>query len=128
MVLNAGRSFGSFTKGLGESYQSTRSSIQSELKDFVATATNYSIPAAVTEPRTTTTIIGKPDWYDALPSDVRSFKEQEWDYIKSIASEVIVARLTTTRSTGGSPAAPTANAGLKNAGWAVAGAAAAIFI
>jgi hypothetical protein len=94
----------------------------------VRTASNYSIPSAVTDDQTTTRIVGKPDWYDALPSDVKSWKEREWQTMKSIASEVVVARLTTTRSTGGSPAVPTGAAGLKNAGWAVAGAAAAMFI
>jgi hypothetical protein len=49
--------------------------------------------------------------------------------MKRIASEVVAARLTTTGSQGGaSPALPTGAVGLKNAGWAVAGAAAAAFL
>lgn len=47
--------------------------------------------------------------------------------MKRIASEVVAARLTTTGSTGGSPALPTGAVGLQKAGWAVAGAAAAVF-
>jgi hypothetical protein len=60
---------------------------------------------------------------------VKSFKEREWETMKRIASEVVAARLTTTGSQGGaSPALPTGAVGLKNAGWAVAGAAAAAFL
>jgi hypothetical protein len=127
VVFNAGISFAAYTRGLGSTYQSSLTSMRSELKQFVETASNYTIPAAVTDPATTTTIIGKPDWYDALPSGVKSFKEEEWVQIKSIASGVIAARLTTTKSTGGAMALPTGSAGLQNAGWAVAGAAAAVF-
>lgn len=101
------------------------SSISSEVKDFVASNSNFSIPAEVTEPAERVTITGKPNWYDSLPSDVRSFKEAEWETIKSVASQVIVARLTT-GSTGG--AMPTAHPGISNAGWAVAAGAAAVFL
>lgn len=128
MVFNAGVSFDRFTKSLGPSYETRKSSFSSELNGFIATATNYSVPAEVTDVDRTTTFFGKPSWYSALPSGVREFKEQEWETIKSIASGVIAARLTTTGSKGAAPALATGSVGLKNAGWAVAGAAAAVFL
>lgn len=127
VVFNAGISFDRYTKSLGSTWQSSLDSMHSELSQFVQTASNYSIPPEITDAETTTTILGKPDWYDALPSGVREFKEEEWNTIKMVASQVIAARLTTTKSTGGSAAMPTGSLGLQNAGWAVAGAAAAVF-
>lgn len=129
VVLNAGRSFDSYIGGLGSTYQSSHSSIFSDLSTFVAQASNFTIPQAVLDDSTTTTIFGKPDWYDVMPSNVRSWKEQEWTTIQSIASEVIAARQTTRSSTGGAPAMATGMVGLKNAQWAVgAAAAAAVFL
>lgn len=133
MFLNGIRSFAAFTRGLGSDYQAALTSVQSEVKEFAATASNYSIPAGVTDAATTTTIVGKPDWYDALPSGVRSFKEQEWGYIKSFAAQVIAddtqaAQGNVAKSTGGAPALPTGSLGLMNAGWAVGAAAAAAFL
>lgn len=94
----------------------------------MSTASNYTVEPAVTNPDTTTTFFGKPEWYDALPTGVKEFKEREWNTIKSIASGVIAARLTTTKSEGAAPAMHTGSAGIQNAGWAVAGAAAAMFL
>jgi hypothetical protein len=127
VVNNAEISYERSRKSLGPEYQAEVTSIDSAISNFVQSASNYSIPPAVTDPKTTTRIVGKPSWYDALPSDVKSFKEREWETMKRIASEVVAARLTTTGSTAGSPALPTGAVGLHKAGWAVAGAAAAVF-
>jgi hypothetical protein len=53
--------------------------------------TNFtdSIPSAIADPKTTTTITSKPDWYTALPSNVRSFKEQEYTMRKEVLANVI---------------------------------------
>lgn len=125
VVLNAGRSFDSYIGQLGSTYRSSHSSVFSDLSTFIAQASNYSVPQEVLDDSTTKTFFGKPDWYDAMPSNVRSWKQQEWTTIQSIASEVIAARLTTRSSTGGAPAMATGMVGLQNAQWAVGAAAAA---
>ncbi|KAF2274737.1 uncharacterized protein EI97DRAFT_460007 [Westerdykella ornata] len=127
VVFNAEISYSRLTAALGPTHASSASSIASLVSEFVVTATsNYSIPAKVTEPDQTERIIGKPAWYTALPSEVRSWKEREWETMKSVASGVVAARLTTTRSKGAAPV-QTAVPGLGGVGWAVAGAAAAAF-
>ncbi|KAF2749574.1 hypothetical protein M011DRAFT_475651 [Sporormia fimetaria CBS 119925] len=129
VVFNAEISFARYRRSQGPEYQSSVDSVKSELSEFAQTASgNYSIPPEVADPDQTTRIIGKPSWYDALPTGVKSFKEEEWEVMKSIASEVVAARITTSRSVGGGIALPTPAAGLQNAGWAVAGAAAAVFL
>ncbi|KAF1355849.1 hypothetical protein EJ07DRAFT_158177 [Lizonia empirigonia] len=100
VALNAGIAFRSFTSALGEPYKSSSSSAASEIAAFVATATNYSIPAAVTESGTTT-FLGAPTWYSALPSGARAFKEQQVKDQFSIVRQVIAARQTTSSSSGG---------------------------
>ncbi|KAF2714074.1 hypothetical protein K504DRAFT_154228 [Pleomassaria siparia CBS 279.74] len=91
VYLNFRLQWGAYTKSLGAGYQSSVTSIQNEVKEFAATApSNYSIPAAVTDPSTTTTITGtKPAWYTALPSDVRSFKEAQYTAQKSVLASVV---------------------------------------
>jgi hypothetical protein len=98
----------------------------SEFAAFASTASNYSIPSGFAEASTTITTFGKPAFWTAMPTGVQSFKEEQWETQKSIISGVIARRLTTSSSSG--LAMPTANPGLKNAGWAVAGAAAALFV
>ncbi|KAF2795990.1 hypothetical protein K505DRAFT_323697 [Melanomma pulvis-pyrius CBS 109.77] len=116
-----------YTNSLGDAWQSSVTSIQSEVKDFVASApSNYSIPPAVTDPETTTTILGKPSWYTAMPTDVRSFKEAEYTAQKSVLERVVgngQATATKTSSVG----SPTGVVGI-GAGWAMAAAAGAVFL
>jgi hypothetical protein len=115
-----------FTGSLGEPYKSSESSAASEIKAFVESASNYSVPAAVTESGTTT-FFSKPDWYTALPSGARAFKEQQVSDQFSIVRQVIEARQTTRSSTGGATV-PTTMPFLDAKFGALAAAAAAAFL
>jgi hypothetical protein len=126
VLVNGNRAYGSYTNGLGSTYQSSRSSAASEIAAFVQTASNYSIPADVTVDDTTTTFFSRPDWYTALPSGARSFKERQVSDQFSIVRSVIAARQTTATSTG--RAVPTAQAFLDAKFGAMAAAAAAVFL
>ncbi|USP82121.1 hypothetical protein yc1106_09395 [Curvularia clavata] len=106
VFLNARIAYASFTKSLGEPYQSSLSSARSEIDAFVATASNYSIPPEVTMADETPTYFSKPDWYTALPSKARAFKEQQVSDQFSIVRNVIAARVTSASST--AAAMPTA--------------------
>lgn len=108
VFLNAKIAYGRFTASLGDAYQSSLTSARSEIDDFVKTATNYSIPAEVTMADQTPTYFSKPNWYTALPSAARSFKEQQVSDQFNIVRSVIAARQTTATSTGA--AVPTAHA------------------
>lgn len=99
VFLNANFAYRSFTAALGEPYKSSQSSAASEIAAFVSTASNYSIPATVTESGTAT-FYGAPTWYSALPSGARAFKEQQVRDQFSIVRQVIGARQTTSSSTG----------------------------
>ncbi|KAJ4320087.1 hypothetical protein N0V94_003557 [Neodidymelliopsis sp. IMI 364377] len=127
VYLNGNIAYRSFTNSLGEPYKSSQSSAASEIAAFAATASNYSIPAAVTETGTTTSIFSKPDWYTALPSGARAFKEQQVSDQFSIVRQVIEARQTTASSTGGA-AAPTTLPFIDAKFGALAAAAAAAFL
>jgi hypothetical protein len=80
----------------------------------------------VTDDSTTTTFFSKPNWYTALPSDARAFKEQQVSDQFSIVRSVIAARVTTAKSTGA--AVPTARAFLDGKFGVMAAAAAAAFL
>jgi hypothetical protein len=108
VFLNAQLAYGRFTRSLGSSYQSSLTSARSEIDGFVATASNYSIPAEVTQADETPTYFSKPDWYTALPSGARAFKEQQVSDQFSVVRSVI-ARTSTVTSTAG--AVPTARVG-----------------
>ncbi|KAI4674742.1 uncharacterized protein J4E84_010483 [Alternaria hordeiaustralica] len=110
VFLNAQIAYGRFTESLGEPYQSSLTSARSEIDAFVSTASNYSIPAEVTMADETPTYFSKPDWYTALPSAARSFKEQQVSDQFSIVRNVIAARATSTTGSEGA-AMPTALAG-----------------
>ncbi|KAJ4362336.1 hypothetical protein N0V83_010429 [Neocucurbitaria cava] len=125
VFLNANFAYARFTSSLGSSYEQSSSSAASEVAAFVSTASNYSIPAEVTESGTTT-FYSKPDWYTALPSGVRAFKEQQVSDQFSIVRSVIDARATTASSTAG--AAPTARAWVDAKFGVMAAAAAAAFL
>ncbi|KAF9700281.1 hypothetical protein EKO04_001866 [Ascochyta lentis] len=126
VALNAGFAFRSFTAALGEPYQSSSSSAASEIAAFASTASNYSIPAAVTESGTTT-FFGAPTWYSALPSGARAFKEQQVEDQFSIVRQIIASRQTTSSSSGGA-SMPTAAPFLDKKFGALAAAAAAAFL
>ncbi|RMZ71232.1 lignostilbene dioxygenase family [Pyrenophora seminiperda CCB06] len=107
VFLNAKIAYGRFTASLGAPYQSSLTSARSEIDNFVKTATNYSIPAEVTMADQTPTYFSKPNWYTALPSAARAFKEQQVQDQFSVVRSVIAARQTTATSTGA--AVPTAH-------------------
>jgi hypothetical protein len=111
VFLNAQIAYGRFTGSLGEPYQSSLTSARSEIDAFVRTATNYSIPAEVTMADETPTYFSRPDWYTALPSAARSFKEQQVSDQFSIVRSVIAARAPTSTTGSEGAAMPTALAG-----------------
>ncbi|KAF2997051.1 hypothetical protein E8E13_001350 [Curvularia kusanoi] len=106
VFLNANIAYRSFTNSLGEPYKSSSSSAASEISAFAASASNYSIPAAVTESGTTT-FFSAPTWYSALPTGARQFKEMQVQDQFSIVRQVIAARQTTSSSRGAAAAGPT---------------------
>lgn len=57
--------------------------MQQELQSFAATAT-YSIPAAVTALTGLETFTTVPEWYSALPSDVKSYYDRNNQVVESI--------------------------------------------
>ncbi|KAF2732113.1 hypothetical protein EJ04DRAFT_497531 [Polyplosphaeria fusca] len=114
VLSNFGLAWGLYIFGQGASYSSTKSSIQSEVASWASTATrNYSIPAEVPATGTTVTITTKPDWYTALPSAVRSYKESEQARQKSILNDVLGLPQTDTSLLGGSGVG-----GSRSSGWA----------
>jgi hypothetical protein len=124
IVVNS--AYASLTKELGAPYSSSQSSVASEIKAFVLSARNVSVPAEVTEVPATTTFFSKPNWYDALPNGVRAFKELQVSDQFSIVRSVIAAETSTATSTGA--AAPTAQVFLDAKFGAMAAAAAAVFL
>ncbi|KAF2864912.1 hypothetical protein BDV95DRAFT_600110 [Massariosphaeria phaeospora] len=82
---------------------------EADLREFVATAT-YSIPDAVTDPAAFIAFTTPPEWYTALPSNIRKYDEEQVSLYASILS-------------GGSGPKPTMAVGF-NAGVAVAAVAA----
>ena len=93
----------------------------------MSTASNYSIPAAVTESTTTQTFYGAPTWYSALPSGARAFKELQVQDQFSIVRSVIGSKQTTSSSTGAA-SVPTGRAFVRAEFGAMAAAAAAAFL
>lgn len=127
VFLNARIAYGRFENSLGAPYRSSQSSAASEIAAFAQTASNYSIPPEVTDPSQTPTYFSKPDWYTALPSGARAFKEQQVSDQFSIVRSVISARQTTgASSTAG--AIPTAQAWLGSEFGIMAAAAVAAFL
>lgn len=109
------------------------SSCASAVRSFASAHANYSIPADVTNDDTETTFYSKPDWYDALPTGVKEFKEQQVADQFSIIRSVIGDDTTTGAGGGtgtGSPglAMPTARAGLGAGFGAMAAVAAGVFL
>jgi hypothetical protein len=126
VAIVANSAYASLTKELGAPYSSSQSSAASEIKAFVLSAHNVSVPAEVTDVQATTTFFLKPEWYDALPIGARAFKELQVSDQFSIVRSVIAAETSTATSIGA--AAPTAQAFLVAKFGAMAAAAAAVFI
>jgi hypothetical protein len=126
IYLAANSAYDTFTNSLGSTYQSSRSSAASEIAALAASASNYTIPPAVTDDSTTTTFFSRPDWYTALPSGARAFKEQQVSDQFSVVRRVILGNTATASSTGA--AVPTAQAFVDAKFGAMAAAAAAVFL
>ncbi|KAF2826051.1 hypothetical protein CC86DRAFT_467607 [Ophiobolus disseminans] len=126
VLVVGNRAYTSFTNSLGSTYQSSRSSAASEIAAFARSASNYTIPSAVTDDRTTTTFFSRPNWYTALPSGARAFKEQQVSDQFSVLRSVIGSGSPTASSTGA--AFPTAQAFLDAKFGAMAAVAAAVFL
>ncbi|KAH7128319.1 hypothetical protein B0J11DRAFT_524625 [Dendryphion nanum] len=120
---------------LGSAYASNSSSAASEISAFFASNNNYtSVPPDVTNSARTATITTSPDWYSALPTRLRQFKEQERGIQQSVLASVIGA---SPAGSGGAPgasqtsskgAAPTGVGAGRGIEWAVAAGALAVFM
>jgi hypothetical protein len=126
VAIVANSAYASLTKELGAPYSSSQSSAASEIKAFVLSARNVSVPAEVTDVQATTTFFSKPEWYDALPIGARAFKELQVSDQFSIVRSVIAAETSTATST--AAAVPIARAFLDAKFGAMAAAAAAVFL
>jgi hypothetical protein len=126
VAIVANSAYASLTKELGAPYSSSQSSAASEIKAFVLSARNVSVPAEVTDVQATMTFFSKPEWYDAVPNGARAFKELQVSDQSSIVRSVIAAETSTATSTGA--AAPTAQAFLDAKFGAMAAAAALVFL
>ncbi|KAH9877749.1 hypothetical protein J1614_002966 [Plenodomus biglobosus] len=106
VFLNARLAYGRFTSSLGEPYQSSLTSARSEIDEWVRSGPSFVVPSEVTIASETPTYFSKPDWYDALPTGARAFKEQQVADQFSIVRSVISAREPTS-STSSAAAAQT---------------------
>lgn len=95
------------TASLGPSALSQAESAHTALASFVATA-SYSIPSDVTALDALETFSTVPDWYSALPSDVRSYYDANNARVQSLVNEAILGPNATT--TGASAASSGASA------------------
>ncbi|KAF2873797.1 hypothetical protein BDV95DRAFT_488877 [Massariosphaeria phaeospora] len=123
VFINGLIAWGSYTNSLGEPYKASELPSRPPFK-----ASNFSVPAAVTDPNTVVTITTNeaPPWYTPLPTRDKQFKEEQVQQQFSIVRDVIARRRTTTGSTGG--ALPTAMVGLRVELGIAAAAAAAAFL
>ncbi|KAJ4355579.1 uncharacterized protein N0V89_003599 [Didymosphaeria variabile] len=134
VFLNAKLGWDAYTKARGSTYESSVSSAASEVRSFASAHGNYSIPADVTNDDAATTFYSKPDWYDALPTGVRQFKEEQvsdqFSIIRSIIGDDTTSGAAGASGTGSPGAAkPTPRAGLGAAGMgAMAAVAAGVFL
>ncbi|KAL5436799.1 hypothetical protein PMIN05_006556 [Paraphaeosphaeria minitans] len=134
VFLNANLAWIAYTNARGSTYESSVSSALSEVRSFASAHSNYSIPADVTNDDAATTFYSKPDWYDALPTGVKQFKEEQvsdqFSIIRSVIGDGTTSAAgggTGTGSAGG--ALPTPRAGLGAAGMgAMAAVAAGVFL
>jgi hypothetical protein len=80
---------------------SEKAKIQKELASFVATA-SYSIPSGVTALDGLETFTSVPNWYSALPSDVKSYYDKNNKVVESILFRAAGVNQTGTASGSGS--------------------------
>lgn len=95
-------------------------SAESELENFVATAT-YDIPPVVTDKYSAKYYTTVPEWYSALPSDVKTFNDEVVSLERSILADMGYAATTTpAEATNAAPKAAAPGYGLLAAAVAVA--------
>ncbi|KAH9871477.1 hypothetical protein IAQ61_005656 [Plenodomus lingam] len=129
VFLNARLAYGRFTSSLGEPYQSSLTSARSEIDAWVRTApSNFTIPPEVTIASETPTYFSKPDWYDALPTGARAFKEQQVADQFSIVRSVIAGRGPTSSSSSAGAAPTVAPQWMRKEFGVLAGVAVAAFL
>lgn len=87
----------SLTASADASLVSEKAKIQKELASFAATAT-YSIPAGVTALTGLETFTTVPQWYSALPSDVKSYYDKNNKVVESIIAQAAGVNQTGTAS------------------------------
>ncbi|KAJ4991826.1 hypothetical protein SVAN01_02676 [Stagonosporopsis vannaccii] len=103
----------SITASADASLVSEKAKMQQELASFAATAT-YSIPAAVTALTGLETFTTVPEWYSALPSDVKSYYDRNNQVVESIILRAAGVNQTGTAS--GSATATGSGAGASQTG------------
>ncbi|KAJ4373143.1 hypothetical protein N0V83_003434 [Neocucurbitaria cava] len=86
---------GELTASLGTSAVSEAASAHTALESFVKTA-SYSIPSDVTDIGALETFTTVPDWYSALPSDVKSYYDANNAKVQSLLNEAILGANATT--------------------------------
>lgn len=91
----------SFTAAADASAISEKAKIQKELASFVATA-SYSIPSAVTALAGYETFTTVPEWYSALPSDVKSYYDKNNKVVESVLFQAVGVNQTAAASGSGS--------------------------
>ena len=103
--------------------------MNSALRSFVATA-SYDIPAKVTELGSIETYTTIPEWYSALPSDVKSYHDKNNKKVESLLLAAVSGNPTASQSGSaagsGDAAKATQTAGASRMGAAVGVVAAAI--
>ena len=92
------------TASLGPSALSQAASAHTALASFVATA-SYSIPSEVTALGALETFTTVPDWYSALPSDVKSYYDANNARVQSLVNEAVNGANATTTGAGASGSA-----------------------
>lgn len=95
---------GDLTKSLSPSQVSQANSARTALANFVATAT-YDIPKEVTQLSALETYTTIPSWYSALPSDVKSYYDQNNARVQSLVNEAILGTSAAGSAAAGSAAA-----------------------
>ncbi|KAF2995228.1 hypothetical protein E8E13_002384 [Curvularia kusanoi] len=98
----------SLTAAADASAVSEKAKIQKELASFAATA-SYSIPSDVTALGGLATFTTVPDWYSALPSDVKSYYDKNNKVVESILFQAVGVNQTATAS--GSPSKTASGSG-----------------
>ncbi|KAJ4339884.1 hypothetical protein N0V87_002822 [Didymella glomerata] len=100
----------SLTAAADASAVSEKAKIQKELASFAATA-SYSIPSGVTALKGLETFTTVPDWYSALPSDVKSYYDKNNKVVESILFQAAGVNQTGTASGSGSASATRSGTG-----------------